>query len=93
MSEASSTATSTDRKKLIKRVGVVVSDKGDKTIKVQYSFSVKHPKYGKYLRRRTNILAHDEKNEAKAGDRVEVAACRRMSKRKSWRLTRVLESL
>ncbi len=73
------------------RIGTVVSDKGDKTIRVRFDFMVKHPKYGKYYRRSTILASHDEKNEAKAGDLVEVASCRRMSKTKFWRLVRVIE--
>ena len=71
-------------------VGTVVSGKGDKTISVRHAFLVKHPKYGKYYRRSTTLHAHDEKNEAKVGDVVEVTACRRVSKTKCWRLTRIL---
>lgn len=74
------------------RVGTVVSDKGDKTIKVTYAYTAKHPKYGKYIRRSTTLHAHDEKNEAKTGDIVEVVACRRMSKTKSWRLARIVRA-
>ena len=70
--------------------GVVQSDVRDKTIKVVVSFLVKHPKYGKYLRRRTTLHAHDPQNEARVGDTVEVMECRPMSKQKSWRLVRVL---
>ena len=73
------------------RVGTVVSDKGDKTITVQCDYSVKHPKYGKYQRRRIKLRAHDEANDAREGDRVEVVACRRLSKSKFWRLTRVVK--
>ena len=73
------------------RIGVVSSDKRDKTIKVQVSYQVKHAKYGKYLKRRTILHAHDEHNEAAVGDRVEITMCRPISKTKSWRLTRVLE--
>lgn len=73
------------------RVGVVTSDKGDKSLRVAYLSLVKHPKYGKYLRRRTTLHVHDEKNEARTGDRVEVMACRPMSKTKCWRLVRVLD--
>ena len=65
--------------------------RGDKTIRVRFDFLVKHAKYGKYLRRSTTLATHDEKNEAHKGDLVEVVACRRMSKTKCWRLTRVLE--
>ena len=63
--------------------GVVASDKGDKTIKVVVNYQMKHAKYGKYLKRRTTLHAHDEKNEAKEGDKVEIAECRPMSKTKS----------
>ena len=73
------------------RMGTVVSDKGDKTLRVRFDYVVKHPKYGKYYRRSTILATHDEKNEAKAGDVVEVTACRRISKTKCWRLTRVIE--
>ena len=72
-------------------VGVVASDKGDKTIKVIVNFQTKHPKYGKYLQRRTVLHAHDEKNEAKEGDRVELAECRPLSKTKHHRLVRIVE--
>ena len=74
-----------------RRVGVVTSDKGDKTIRVAYLYSVKHPRYGKYIRRRTTLHAHDEDNVAQTGDRVEVMVCRPISKTKCWRLVRVLE--
>src|SRR6478752_9562749 len=71
--------------------GVVASDKGDKTIKVVVNYQTKHPKYGKYLKRRTVLHAHDEKNEAKEGDTVEIAECRPLSKTKHHRLVRVVE--
>jgi small subunit ribosomal protein S17 len=71
--------------------GVVASDKGDKTIKVVVNYQTKHPKYGKFLKRRTTLHAHDEKNDAKEGDRVEIAECRPMSKTKHHRLLRVVE--
>ena len=71
--------------------GVVASDKGDKTIKVVVAFQTRHPKYGKYLKRRTTLHAHDEKNEAKEGDTVEIAECRPISKTKHHRLIRVVE--
>jgi small subunit ribosomal protein S17 len=81
-----------ERGKRDTRVGTVVSDKGDKSIRVRFDFTVKHPKYGKYCRRSTSLHAHDEKNEARAGDVVEVASCRRVSKTKFWRLTRIVRS-
>ena len=74
------------------RVGKVISDKGDKTITVSFDFLVKHDKYGKYFRRSTKLRTHDEKNEAKVGDIVEVTACRRVSKTKCWRLTRIVRA-
>lgn len=75
-----------------RRVGIVESDGRDKTRKVSIAFSVKHPKYGKYMRRRTVLQVHDENNQSKVGDRVEVAECRPISKTKSWTLVRVVES-
>ena len=72
------------------RVGMVSSDKGDKTIKVECQFLVKHPKYGKLIRRRTVLHAHDEQNAAAVGDRVQVVECRPISKTKHWRLVGVL---
>ncbi len=73
-----------------RKVGVVESDLRDKTRKVVIKFSVKHPKYGKYIRRRTVLHVHDEENRSKKGDRVEIAQCRRTSKTKSWVVVRVL---
>jgi small subunit ribosomal protein S17 len=75
-----------------RRVGVVESDARDKTRKVAIHYSVKHPKYGKYIRRRMVLQVHDEDNVSKVGDRVEVAECRPVSKTKSWVLLRVLET-
>lgn len=72
-------------------VGVVASDKGDKTIKVVVNYQTKHPKYGKYLKRRTVLHAHDERNEAKEGDTVEIAESRPLSKTKHHRLVRIVE--
>ena len=70
--------------------GVVASDKGDKTIKVVVNYQMRHPKYGKYLKRRTVLHAHDEKNEARGGDTVEIAECRPLSKTKHHRLLRIV---
>src|SRR5690349_19473640 len=70
--------------------GVVASDKGNKTIKVVVEYQTRHPKYGKYLKRRTVLHAHDEKNEAKEGDTVELAECRPLSKTKHHRLLRIV---
>jgi small subunit ribosomal protein S17 len=71
--------------------GVVASDKGNKTIKVVVEYQQKHPKYGKYLKRRSSLHAHDEKNEAKEGDTVEIAECRPLSKTKHHRLLRIVQ--
>src|SRR5436853_122358 len=71
--------------------GVVASDKGNKTIKVVVEYQMRHPKYGKYLKRRTVLHAHDEKNEAGEGDTVEIAECRPLSKTKHHRLIRVVQ--
>ncbi|MBL8875372.1 MAG: 30S ribosomal protein S17 [Phycisphaerae bacterium] len=73
------------------KIGVVESDKRDKTRKVVIAYQSMHPKYGKYIRQRTVLHIHDEKNESKLGDLVEVAQCRPMSKTKFWRLVRVVE--
>ena len=71
--------------------GVVASDKADKTIKVVVAFQTRHPKYGKFLKRRTVLHAHDERNEAKEGDTVEIAECRPLSKTKHHRLVRIVD--
>lgn len=73
------------------RVGVVTSDRRDKTIRVAVEMLIRHRRYGKYVRRWTVLHAHDERNEAREGDRVEVMECRPYSKTKHWRLVRVLE--
>ena len=75
-----------------RRVGIVASDACDKTRKVTIQFSVKHKKYGKYLRKRTVLHAHDEGNVSKKGDRVEIAECRPISKTKSWIVLRVIQA-
>jgi small subunit ribosomal protein S17 len=71
--------------------GRVVSNKMQKTITVAVERLVKHPKYSKYVRRTTKLLAHDENNESREGDLVDIAECRRLSTRKSWRLVRVVK--
>lgn len=71
--------------------GVVVSDKMDKTITVKISRQVKHPKYGKYIRLTDKTKVHDEKNEARVGDRVRIYEFRPLSKTKSWKLEAIVE--
>jgi small subunit ribosomal protein S17 len=71
--------------------GKVVSSKMDKTVAVSVERLVKHPTYGKFIRRTTKLLAHDENNECKEGDTVSIKPCRPMSRRKSWVLVRVVD--
>ena len=71
-------------------IGLVVSDKMEKTITVQVTRLEKHKKYKKYLRRHTKFYAHDEKREAKVGDTVEIQETRPLSKLKRWRFVKVL---
>ena len=73
------------------RVGVVVSDKMDKTIVVVVKDSVQHPLYKKILKRTKKFKAHDENNEAGIGDRVEIMETRKISKQVNWRLVKILE--
>lgn len=71
--------------------GRVSSDKMDKTITVVIERLVRHPLYGKYLRRSTKLHAHDESNECRSGDLVMIEQCRPLAKTKAWRLVKVLE--
>ena len=73
------------------RVGVVVSDKMDKTIVVEIRTRVKHPLYGKIMNRTTKFKAHDEENACGVGDTVRVMECRPLSKDKHWRLVEIVE--
>jgi small subunit ribosomal protein S17 len=71
--------------------GRVVSDKMDKTVSVAIERLIKHPVYGKYIRRTTKVMAHDANNECKPGDRVSISECRPISKNKSWSVVSVVE--
>jgi len=71
--------------------GRVVSNKMDKTIAVLVERLVRHETYGKFLRRSTKLLAHDESNSAREGDTVTITPCRPLSRRKSWKLARIVE--
>ncbi len=73
------------------RVGKVISDKMDKTIVVAIADHVKHPKYGKIMKRTKKVHAHDINNECGIGDTVEVMETRPLSKTKNWRLVRIIE--
>ena len=73
------------------RVGVVVSDKMDKTITIAVKYRVRHPLYGKIMNRTTKIKAHDEKNECGSGDTVRIMETRPLSRDKRWRLVEIIE--
>jgi small subunit ribosomal protein S17 len=73
------------------KVGLIVSNKMDKTVTVLLQRQVKHPLYGKYMKRSTKVHAHDETNDCGEGDKVMIAECRPISKNKSWRVVEVLE--
>ena len=77
--------------KLKTRTGVVMKTSGNKSVKVAIDYKVRHPKYGKYIRRRTKLSVHDEHNVSGVGDVIEIAECRPHSKTKSWRLVKVLQ--
>ncbi len=86
------TEAANDRKNTLRRqcTGMVVSRSGDKTISVVIQNLVKHPMYGKFIHRNTKVAVHDPRNEANVGDLVEIVPCRRLSKSKSWRMTRIV---
>jgi small subunit ribosomal protein S17 len=81
----------TTEKTLRTLTGRVVSSKMNKTIAVEVERLVKHPRYGKYIRRTTKLLAHDETNESREGDTVQISECRPLSRNKSWRVVSVVE--
>ena len=82
---------STERNLRKTRVGKVVSDKMDKTVAVAIVDNVKHPLYKKIIKRTVKLKAHDENNECRIGDRVEVMETRPLSKDKRWRVTNIIE--
>jgi len=73
------------------RVGLVTSDKMEKSVVVDVRRKVKHPKYGKFIKKTTRLMVHDEKNECGIGDIVRIMETRPLSKTKSWRLVEVME--
>lgn len=73
------------------RIGVVTSDKMDRTITVAIKRQVKHPLYGKFIKKTSKFLAHDAENDAREGDTVRIMETRPLSKRKRWRLTEIIE--
>ncbi len=89
---AQAATTSSDAgKHIATKIGVVESDKRAKSRTVVVAFKAMHPKYGKYVSRKTVLQVHDEHNESKLGDTVEVKQCRPMSKTKAWTLVRIVE--
>mgnify|MGYP000502079136 CR=1 FL=1 len=73
------------------RIGVVVSDKMDKTVTIQIKTRVRHPLYGKIMNQTSKLKVHDENNEAGIGDRVEIMETRKISKDVNWRLVKIIE--
>ena len=73
------------------RIGVVVSDKMDKSITVIVERKLRHPLYGKFVKKSKKFMAHDEKNDSNIGDKVRIMEIRPMSKNKRWRLVEILE--
>ena len=73
------------------RVGIVVSSKMHKSISIAVQRQIKHPIYGKFVKRTTKLMAHDENNEAKEGDTVRIMETRPLSKNKRWRLMEIVE--
>ncbi|HNW67816.1 MAG TPA: 30S ribosomal protein S17 [Bacteroidales bacterium] len=80
-----------ERNKRKVREGLVTSNKMDKSILVSVERKLKHPKYGKFLKRTTKLMAHDENNECQIGDKVRVMETRPLSKSKRWRLVEIIE--
>lgn len=81
-----------EQKTVRKVFGRVVSNGADKTVSVSIERVVRHPVYGKYIRRTSKVMAHDENNACQLGDRVAITECRPLSKRKSWRVVEVFGS-
>lgn len=90
---ATETATGVVRNLRKTKTGIVTSNKMDKTITVKVERKVKHPLYGKFLKKSTSFHAHDEKNECNIGDTVKIMESRPLSKTKRWRLVEVLEKV
>jgi len=76
--------------KLRTLTGVVTSASGAKSVQIAIDYKIRHPKYGKYVRRRTKLAVHDEHSQSGVGDVIEIAQCRPRSKTKRWRLVRVV---
>ncbi len=81
------------RKLRKEKIGVVVSNKMDKSVVVEVERKVKHPKYGKFVKKSSRFMAHDEKKECSEGDKVRIAETRPLSKNKCWRLVEIIEKV
>ncbi len=81
----------TDKKGRRTVVGRVVSNKMDKSVSVAIERLIKHPMYGKYIRRTSKVMAHDESNECNEGDRVAISECKPISKNKAWQVVNIIE--
>ncbi len=81
----------TTRKTRRERVGVVVSDKMDKSITISVIYKIKHPIYGKFVNKTAQFMAHDEENTCNMGDTVKISETRPLSKNKRWRLVEIIE--
>ena len=88
---ATGTTTARDRGRGREEVGVVLSDRMDKTVVVAVERASSHPLYKKVVRVRRKFVAHDEANDCRSGDRVRITECRPMSRRKRWRVVEVIE--
>jgi small subunit ribosomal protein S17 len=87
----STTPTTVERNLRKERIGIVTSDKMNKSIVVTVERRVMHPKYGKFVKRSSTFMAHDENRDAKVGDTVKIVETRPLSKLKRWRLVEVME--
>jgi len=90
MTTATAKPTIEKRKPRNRVIGMVTSDKVNKTRKVVFEYLARHAKYNKYVKRQTVLHVHDENNESREGDQVEVMVCRPISKSKTWRLVRIV---
>jgi len=81
------------RKLRKEKIGIVISNKMEKSIVVEVERKVKHPKYGKFVKKSSSFMAHDEKKECSEGDKVRIAETRPLSKNKCWRLVEIIEKV
>ncbi|NOZ53655.1 MAG: 30S ribosomal protein S17 [Gammaproteobacteria bacterium] len=93
MSDSIASIETSKDKVIRKRIGRVVSNKMDKSITVLVERQVKHPLYGKFIRRSTKLHAHDENNQCNIGDKVTITECKPYSKTKTWRLVDIIETV